>query len=335
MEERGSTERHMYNVMILRILSKYTDGDHHLNQVGIQQKLKEEFDVEIDRRSVKKNLDFLMDFGEDIEEFPDGYAMLSHVFEDSELHLLIDSVLFSRAISQSQAKQLIQKLQDQGNVYFQSKVSHIANLQEMQYSDNRQVLYSVDTINDAIEHNHKITFIHNRYDTDFRLHPSANNPHVASPFQMVANNGRYYLLAHDENHDSVGYFRIDRMTEVKELSDKRIKLRTLKGFEHGLDLPKHMAEHLYMYSGESVPASLRIRRQMFGDLIDWFGKDISVLKEEGDEVTVRVTCNEQSLFFWALQYGMNVEVLSPASLRNKIRDALQTMIAKYDEGEGR
>lgn len=323
-------DKHMVNMLILKILQDYTDADHRLNQKDILDILKKEYGMDCDRRTVASDIGYLQDMGYDISGIPrKGYCLETREFEDAELRVLIDSVLFSRMISTRQAQKLVGKLSAQSNRYFSAKVSHVSNLPEYQHSDNQQVLYSVEIINDAIDANEKISFTYCRYDTDFKLHPFGTNPRKVSPYRMVANNGRYYLLCYDELHDSLSYYRIDRMKDVTPLKEKRKKVSDLPGMEHGLDVGKHMAEHFYMFPGESIPITLRTKRSMMGDLIDWFGKDITVLREEDDQITVRVSCNEQSVFYWALQYGPSVEILSPASLRKRIQDTLKQMMEKY------
>ena len=62
-----------------------------------------------DRRSVKANIIALKELGYDIS-IENGYRLMSREFDDAELRILIDSVLFSKSISTRQAKDLIGKL---------------------------------------------------------------------------------------------------------------------------------------------------------------------------------------------------------------------------------
>ena len=80
-------------------------------------------------------------------------------FDDAELRMLIDSVLFSKNLSGTQAKRLIEKLKGFGNRYFHAKVSHVSNLPELFHSDNKQVMLALDVLNDAIEEKRKVSFI--------------------------------------------------------------------------------------------------------------------------------------------------------------------------------
>ena len=186
--------KRMLNFLILDILKEYSDEDHHLTQQEILRLLKLKYDVECDRRSVKNNVEALKTFGYDIN-MEDGYCLLERDFDESELRLLIDSVLFSKNISQSVAQSLISRLKEQGNCYFRAKVPHIYNLPEMRYADNTQVMYNLDVLNTAIAENKKVSFVYNSYGTDFKLHPKRKERYVVNPYQLVANNGWYYLVA--------------------------------------------------------------------------------------------------------------------------------------------
>ena len=78
-----------------------------------------------------------------------------------------------------------------------------------------------------------------------------------------------------------------------------------------------------------MPIRILTRAFMMDDLIDWFGKDFSILSQKEDEIIVRISCNEDSFFYWAMQYGISVEVLAPASLRNRLAEASENMALKY------
>ena len=56
----------MLTISILEILKKYTDEKHRLSQKDIVEILEREYDMKVDRKSVKRNLLSLVDFGYDI-----------------------------------------------------------------------------------------------------------------------------------------------------------------------------------------------------------------------------------------------------------------------------
>ena len=146
----GNDRKKLLILLILEVLQQYTDEEHHLSQQEILRILKRDYDITCDRRSVRSNVLDLIDLGYDIC-MDDGYYFASRDFENAELRMLIDSVLFSRHISPTQGKRLIDKLQDLGNKYFKPKVSHVIALPDLNHTDNKQVMIVVDTLNDAIE----------------------------------------------------------------------------------------------------------------------------------------------------------------------------------------
>ena len=60
--------------------------------------------------------------------------------------------------------------------------------------DNKQLMYVIGVIEDAIENEKKISFIYNDYDTDFKLRLRREKRYIMNPYQLIINNGRYYLL---------------------------------------------------------------------------------------------------------------------------------------------
>ena len=318
----------MLNMLILEILRKYTDEGHSLTQQELIRLLDINYGMECDRRSVKNNVLSLKEMGYDIS-MEKGYRLLSREFDDSELRILIDSVLFSKSISTKQAKGLIEKIRSLASNYFNAKVSHVSNLPELNRTINKQAMYSLDTINDAIADRKKIRFLYNRIGTDFKLVPRREEPYIVNPYQIVANNGRFYLIGNYDKYDNVTHYRIDLMTNVEVLDDKIKPMKSIPELKDGLNLPKHMAEHVYMFSGPSIPVKLKMQADMMTGLVDWFGRDITILSKNDDEITLKVNCNEGAMRFWALQYGLYVEILEPEALRMQVKEDIQAIVRKY------
>ena len=168
-------------MLILEILRKYSDEDHSLTQQEIMKLLRQNYGMDCDRRSVKNNVESLKEMGYDIS-MERGYRLMSREFDDSELRILIDSVLFSKSISTRQAKGLIEKIRNIGSNYFNAKVSHVSNLPDIHRTQNKQAMYSLDTINDAISEKKKISFTYNEMGIDLKLHPKRPELYVVNPY---------------------------------------------------------------------------------------------------------------------------------------------------------
>ena len=127
----------------------------------------------------------------------------------------------------------------------------------------------------------------------------------------------------------MSHYRVDRISDIRLLDAPIKPPERVKGLENGLRLPEHMAEHLYMFTGESVRVKFRAARFLLDDLFDWFGTDMVYSDVTEETVTVSVKVNEQAMELWALQYSPYVEVLEPVSLRERIGTALQIAASKY------
>lgn len=64
-----------------------------------------------------------------------------------------------------------------------------------------------------------------------------------------------------------------------------------------------MAEHVYMFSGESQKVIMRTSPGMAGELIDGVGNGVTFTDETEDSVIAHVTVNLNSMRYWALQYA--------------------------------
>ena len=335
----------MLNINILEILKKYSDENHRLNQKEIIDLLESEYQMTVDRKAIKRNLMNLLDLGYRLEYketvrtnkkgeqetlYSDWYLVRD--FTDAELRLLIDSLLFSKHIPYSQCKDLIGKIKRLSNKYFEAKVKHICNLPE-NMPENKQIFFNIDILDEAISKRKKVEFLYNDFGTDKKLHPRLGNDgkprkYVVNPYQMVATNGRYYLIGNYNKYENISHYRVDKITEIK-LLDEPVKKRSYG--EATLNLPKHMAEHIYMFSGESSRVTMRIDKFLVNDVVDWFGKDVSFYDETEDKVTASVIVNLKAMRYWAMQYANYVEVLKPAKLREQIKVDLRNAMGKYGD----
>ncbi len=336
---------------ILDILRQYTDSnpEHRLNQNDIIEILERDYDIKADRKSVKRNLTslwemgFLVDWEETRRMYPnkDGEMEESFIqhdfyldrdperdFDDSELRLLIDSLLFSKHVPYSQCKKLVGKLKGLSNNWFKSRIRFISKLPETA-SENRELFLTIDVLDEAIADGKQVAFTYNEYGTDKKLHPKRDRKYIVNPYQMAATNGRYYLIGNYDKYDNLANYRMDRITNIR-LLDTPVKPKEQVEDGKQFSLPKHMAEHLYMFSGESIPVTFRMNKDILNDVIDWFGSDIVFFDEAADEVTARVTVNKRAMRYWARQYCGTVKLLSPPDLVETVKSDLRWALEQYE-----
>lgn len=335
---------------ILDILRQYTDSnpEHRLNQNDIIEILERDYDIKADRKSVKRNLTslwemgFLVEWEETRRMYPNKEGEMEESFiqhdfyldrdpekdfDDSELRLLIDSLLFSKHVPYSQCRKLVGKLKGLSNNWFKSRIRFISKLPETA-PENTELFYTIDVLDEAIAENKQVAFTYNKYGTDKKLHPRREQEYIVNPYQMAATNGRYYLICNYDNHPEVAHCRLDRITNIRLLDAPRKPEDEVVGLKDWT-LPKHMAEHLYMFGGESIRVSFRMKMKIIDDVIDWFGSDIVFTDETEDEVTAHVTVNWHAMRHWALQYCRHVCILAPSDLAEHVQQDLADALARY------
>lgn len=325
----------------LEILKKHSDVDHRLSQQDIIRLLWDLYEIKADRKTVKSNILNLIDWGYDINYSetvrnagtPDENTVMSdfymdNEFDDYELRLLIDSILFSPNITSGQSKELIAKLENQSNKFFSSHIKHIATMPSRK-SENHELYLTIATIDKAISENRMIKFKHLHYDSKFNLNPArAYNVKTktlgsvielrVSPYQMAMCDGKYYLICHHV-HDKIVHYRLDRMKDVEILQDMEAKpFKTLIG-SHGqnLNLKEYMDEHIFMRAGKVERARLRITKLILDDVVDTFGKNVSVLEENGAYIDISVKASEISIMQFVKLNAPFATVVEPEYLRQE------------------
>ena len=321
----------LYIVQILDILKNYSDIDHPLLQRDIIEHMKKDYDVECERKAIGRNIENLKDVGYDIE-YNNGYYLVERDFEESELRFLVDSILASRFIPVGQAKTLINKLTEQSNIYFKDKVKHISNITNMDHQETNEMFYTIDILSEAIALKKQVKFFYRKYDLDKKLINTSIDKHLVNPYQIILANGKYYLIGNVDKYNNVTHFRVERIWDIEMETSMRKDPKQVNELKNGFDLPKHMLEHIYMFSGESIPVTLRIDNEVIGDIIDWLGTEIDIIEEEdGKHSRVMFKANQNAMKYWAMQFGERVVVLKPESLRQQVKDLILNIKKNYFE----
>lgn len=322
----------MLILQILKILKSQSSEDKPITQTKIKELLEQD-GLSCDRKTISRNINYLVEFGCNIVKIPGGGCYYDDdTFDDSELIFLVDCIYSSPAISQKQALTLIQKLAESVSYKIKQRCDNIYKVGGMTRTENKQVLYNIEQINYAINHNHKISFIYNSYDIDKNLTPRKQERYEVNPYFMINSNGRYFLVCNKEIYNNLSNYRIDYMTCVNVLENTTIKpiTKTIAN-KNGVNPAIYASEHIYMFSGESVTAKLKLSsEEAISKVIDWFGKNAEIVTYDGTIYAI-VKANEKALVYWCLQYGRDVEIVEPYQTRDLIKIELNYISKKYED----
>lgn len=342
---------------ILAVLQKYSNEQHRLTQQEIIMILQRDFHYEtLQRKTVKNNLEKLMyasDFidaderereiknkvtGETETVTVHSNFYYKHPFQESELRLIIDGILFSKYMTSSRKMALIEKLQGLTSKHFNPRKNNMLAEDSVRLRDE-QLFTNISKIDEAINTSKKVEFTYNRYSVNARyelsFEPEKNRDgqprkYVINPYQMVATNDRYYLICNNDSFDNLSYYRIDRISNIKVLDTERKSIKQIEGLNQGLFIQEHMKQHIYLFSGELIKASIRFQKKRMTEFVDWFGVDgIYFSQQTEDEITATVSVNRNALRKWALQYGLYFRVVAPEEVVQEIVADIELVRQQY------
>ena len=315
---------------ILQILHKYSDLQHPLTQEKIAYYLDSEYGIVIERKAISRNISLLMDADVEIGHCRDGYYLQTREFEDTELKLLVDSVLCNQNITAKHSADLIEKLCKLSNKYFRSHVKNVYAVKDWNKSDNAALFFNIEKIDMAINEGKQVQYDYNKYGKDKKLHKSSFQR--ATPYQLIVHNQRYYLMGYSEYWGNMIFHRLDRITNIKIYDAPAYPLKKIPGYESGIDYKKISTTMPYLHSDKPERVEMLADAWVIDQVVDWFGKDLSVREtEDPEKIIISLWANPYAMSLWALQYVNYIEVISPAHLRNKIREFLKSGLDKYSK----
>ena len=337
---------------ILNILKKYSDINHPMTQQEIADRLLSDYGMTADRATIKRNISDLIDAEYDIypkDEFVRKYVnkktgeeeentvytnfYYDHDFSESELHMLIDGLLFSRSVPYKQRKELIKKLGELSSSHFSQRMRHVHSM-NADSPENKQLFYNIEVLDEAITDGKQVEIVYGQYGTDLKLHERKNEDgtvkkQLLNPYQLVASDGRYYLICNKDNKNNVANYRIDRIMDIRLLDTQAKPRNQVMGLEDGLKLEKYLYQHVNMFSGEPEKTEFIVPKSFVSVVIDFFGNHVSFFDRGDDTVSCNIDVSREAMKHWAAQFASVVRVISPPELVEEIRAEIRKAAENY------
>ncbi len=310
-------------ILILNILEQYSDKDHILNSTKMIELLKKEYEFDIDRKSIRNNVSHLKEIGYDISDFEDngkGYFLNERKFEPSELTMLIDAVASSKFIPTKETNELINKLQSLQSKYNQKIVKDVGIHKSNTKTLNKDIFLNLEILQEAIIKKKKVAFKYCTYDLNKNLVPRSDKKYVRSPYSIACANENYYLICNYDKFEELSNYRIDLMKDIEMLGE------TAKPLPLNYDIEKHINKSIYMYRGESQKIKLLCNNFILKDVIEKFGDNVSLKKQDENQFIATIDVNITGVEFWIMQYLKHCKVLEPKELKDTIKENLENYL---------
>jgi len=315
---------------IMRFLQDHSDEDHPVTLEEISGELTAH-GIEAERKSIYNDINLLRDFGLDIASQrgrDSNYRLLSRPFELAELKLLVDAVESSRFVTTKKTRELVNKLASLTSRHQAQALQHQLIRTGKVKASNEAVLYTIDTIHQAIDQDRQISFRYQELtiDKQVRFRRGGERYHV-SPLAMTWDDENYYMIAHYERYGHLSQFRIDRMNDVQVSHQARVHL------DHTFDLGDYVRSTFGMFSGETEDLEIRFDQDLVQVVVDRFGQNIAIHKvgDHAFSVNLKVVVSP-SFWGWLFQFGDKARVISPATAVAAYCEHCQAVIAAHQAG---
>ena len=329
-KKRKGENQKLKMLYLVKIFCEETDDQHALTMPEVIKRL-EACGVNADRKTLYEDFKELRNFGFDLIAEHEGrnhyYYLGSRDFELPELKLLVDSVQSAKFITDKKSDQLIKKLESLVSKHEGSKLHRQVLIAGRVKTMNESIYYNVDKIHDAIGSNKQIRFKYFDWNLKKQMELRYDGKwYTLSPWALMWDDEKYYLVAYDSKHETIIHYRVDKMTSIEILDEKREGHDAFKEFNIA-----HYTTTLFgMYAGDETKVTLEAENSLVSVLIDRFGKDIIIAPISDTHFKTTVTVAVSGQFFgWVMGLDGDIKIVAPTYVVDKMKETIDHLAEQY------
>ncbi len=267
-----------------------------------------------------------------------GFYVRQRNFDLNDMRLLAECVYSAKFIAEGQAKRLVDVVCDFVSEEQAKKIRHNVFLVDRVKTDNRSVMNNIAIINEAMSHHldgayhapEKISFKYLKHsvgDIQTLEEQRKGARYTVSPFQLLINDGNYYLLSYDEKYHDMRTYRVDRMKDIRFTGEPRDGEEEFQA----IDLKIYTKRVFSMYGGKECLVEIRFINPLLDSVVDRFGtKDVQYGKYDETHFTVTTKVEISDQFFgWILGFGKKAKLLYPENVVEQFKGYLDKIRGMY------
>ena len=193
--------------------------------------------------------------------------------------------------------------------------------EERAFTAPTDVAVQFATLRQAVEQRHAVRCHY------YTIRRDSEGERVIEPFGLMLSWGHWYCVARARDRDALRVFRLDRMKDVSIVEGERAEFTVPKGFQIVTYLNRAPWE-----LSDDKPVTVRVRinfpqsRWVIGERL---GKVVKAVTDDaGSEFEFEVRAVDPFVR-WLLPMGKQVDVLSPASIKQQLEAARSALRAVY------
>lgn len=328
----GGFSRQKQKLLVLeKILLNETDENHALTGKELISKL-EAYGIKAERKTIYDDITTLQESGLDIlaerRGHANAYYIASRTFQDEELYVLADAVSSSVFLTKKKSDALINKLQTLTSKYKAQGLRRNVYVANRTKTFNERIYYNINTIHEAIYSNYQIEFKYYEYSIDKKTQfRHGGEIYSVSPYQLIWENDKYYLICYCNKHEKLCRYRVDRMSNVSICEDKR---RSLTVDEN--EIVKSLKATYDMYGGEPERVELEFDNSLINVIIDRFGSKVVINRSGENRFRIKVDVEISPTFWgWLFTFGANAKVIGPEKIVEMAKEKIEEISECYDK----
>ena len=305
-----------------KILYERTDVDTCLSTHELIRILKEEYHISSHRQTIATEIALLKEFGMDIECVrckQNEYHLVSREFDLAELKLIIDAVDACKFISGRESKKLSTKLSGLAGGCHAEDLRRNGSAEGRVRTTNEKTCLIIDVVNSAINAKKKIAFRYFTYNANKKkVLKHDGEPYVFSPYELIWDGDRYYILGWSDSHNEMRTFRVDRVPDVPVILPEKAAKKPA-----GFSGAKFVGTNYRMFAGDVKEVTLICDNDTMDSMVDRFGEKVFTEIVDDNHFRLKADVAESHVFYaWVFGFEEKVKIESPKEMKAAYRKML-------------
>lgn len=306
-----------------KILYERTDANNSLTTNQLIDILKKEYGISSHRQTIATEIQLLKAFGMDIQcikSRQNKYYLDSREFDLAELKLIIDAVDACKFISGRESKKLSAKLASLAGNGHAEELKRYGSAEGRVRTTNEKTCLIIDAINTAINTKRKIAFKYFTYDGKKKKTLKHDGElYVYSPYELIWDGDRYYMLGWSDIHEEMRTFRVDRIADVPSvLPSKAVKKPA------GFSGAGFVGANYRMFAGEVKEVTLICDNDTMDSMVDRFGEKVNTETIDKDYFRLKAEVADSHVFYaWIFGFGGKVRIEAPEDMKASYKQMLK------------
>lgn len=315
---------------LYELLRNETDENHPISRRDLCDRLNG-LGISSNVRTLSKDIEVLQDNGFEIMSYLKDkerfYYIPEHELSIPEIKILIDAVQAASFITEKKTAELVEKVAALAGSHSAELLKKNMVCFNTRKHTNEAVLYTVDSIEDAIIRRKKVAFnyyhLNEKAEREYVMTSAGRKKrYYVEPVALIFNEDNYYLMGYMARHPGkTASYRIDRIDHIEVVEESVLSDEALEKIETVAEFTQRAFK---MFSGELEKVVLQFDKSLVGPVFDKFGEDtpMNVINKKTCEATVYVQISP-TFFGWLAQFGRKMRVVNPKRIGDLYLEHIQ------------